>query len=556
MGKQVRKSKRNLATTSSHRQSRIKSDALKISEDDSTFVGSPGSSVSTDPVLERTALCSADCSISKQRNPMNHQESRGNGGAPSSTLMLSSSMAGSPCTCQNIQGNEQEIDLFLPKCLPCICRLHLQALEEGRSSNPKKVALKNIVRPWQAEFLASVGIERVSELGRAYKNHSKDLAKCLRRWCRKNNVTCQTKEASMYAIHIWARTCRNVKQIVSAENFADMISSNDTNDTTTVTRPVSSESKPISPQDIPALSKLSHNFFKNAQNHPSPTDVMDLNQNHFGFESPSAPEGLSPDDEWWQIQPKIEQQLRELEEFEQRRQRQLAMEQALTFENTRWEELAHEAPELHSKSQSDLNFRLSQSEPRGSRRGASFRGLYKKVIDNLAEEETNAEEYSIYKKISPTAQGEKSRSNRSLSLSDHFQRTSSKNMNFAMNKDTISQSGRSESTRTTVLTSSTQITDNSLHNSDSLLEIKENTLMDDFNETDDDNSTDYDFALMANQDQKSLFTKGRRRVHEEWEDHNDEIIQGELAEPLQLAEKRRIHPWDFSQSKRVLQVDD
>jgi len=537
-----------------------RSETFKVRLDEATLEGSTASSKIGDHVNETWTLASTVTGDSKPQE------------APSS-LMLSPSVVDGPCTCQNIQGEEHEINLFLPKCLPCICRLHIKALEESKSSNPKKVALKIILRPWQADFLASVGIERVSQLGRSYKNDGKALAKCLRKWCRKNDIRCEPKDASIYALHVWARTCRNVKQIVAAESFADMVQNN--NDTSTISD-ITNTIKPINPQDIPALSKLPTNFFKSIEIRPSPAGVMDFCPEDLSTDdmlTPMRPSGLNkefekqggeigPDDEWWKIQPKIEQQLKELEEVEQHRQKQLAMEQALTFENTRWEQLAHEAPELSSTRSlnSGTAILTSRTEPRGNGRGASFRSLYKKVIDNLAEEGENSEDYSIYKKVSPPAGRDavlRSNSNQSLSLSDHFQRTAAHHNSLVTKKEILSGSGRSDITRTTVLTSSSQSTElskSTVHNSDPLLNKSGNTMFDNFDD-DDDNSTDYDFALMANQEQKSLFTKGRRRVHEEWEDHNDETIQGELAEPVQLADKRRIHPWDFSQSKRILETE-
>mmetsp|Transcript_3956 Transcript_3956/g.4392 ORF Transcript_3956/g.4392 Transcript_3956/m.4392 type:complete len:549 (-) Transcript_3956:123-1769(-) len=546
MGRQMRKSKRSLAMTASQSS---RSETFKMRLDEATLEGSTASSKISD--------------VTGDSKP---QET------PSSLMLLPSAVNG-PCTCQNIQGEEHEIDLFLPKCLPCICRLHIKALEDSKSSNPKKVALKNVLRPWQADFLASVGIERVSQLGRAYKNNGKDLARCLRKWCGKNDIKCEPKEAGIYALHIWARTCRNVKQIVAADNFADMVHNN--NDTTTMSD-ITNTVKPISPQDIPALSKLPTNFFKSIEIHPSPAGVVDFCLEDLSTDdmvTPVRPSGsnsefqrpggeIGPDDEWWKIQPKIEQQLKELEEVEQHRQKQIAMEQALTFENTRWEQLAHEAPELSSTRSlnSGASILTSQSEPRGNGRGAAFRGLYKKVIDNLAEEGENAEDYSIYKCVSPPVARDtiiRSNSNQSVSLSDHFQRTSVHHNSLVMKKGTLSVSGRSDTTRTTASTSLSQLTErstSSAHNSDPLLNKSGNTILDNFDE-DDDDSTDYDFALMANQEQKSLFTKGRRRVHEEWEDHNDETSQGELAEPVQLTEKRRVHPWDFSQSKRIVETE-
>jgi len=521
-----------------------------------------------------------------------HQQKLCHSACSSSTC---SKMTG-PCTCQTIQGDIHEINLFLPKCLPCICRQHLRTLEEHTNGNPPNpdelmnLPLEKIVRPWQDQFLKSVGIVTVTDLARGYKEYGSDLSKCMRKWCKRHKIWVPNQKSCFLALHIWTRTCQNLEHILNV-----------TYDLTYPTKPVrrlpahfygftdithsaSAGGLPSYKTELPSRTVALLSRSKAQVQRPTYDPIL-VDDKHLEEDDEEDSEVLGPDDEWWKIQPKIEQQLRELEELEQKRQRRLAVENALTFKDTRWESLAEEeeacsksvastataTSSVSSSSKSSFQFRLpgmsssvgehkkmkSQSE-RGERRSAAFRGLYDKMLENLQTEATDADDYSIYHKALKETKSRRSLKNGHLhatarsTTNSNYSGTSScdgSQLSLLSTEDELASTFCSSgiSTASTVIDEE-EIGDNSEHTHDTY---------------------DYEVELLTQSqdkkkvDEKSYFTKGgRRRIYmEDWEDDDNadnlsitddtNIIESLTA----LSSKRRLHPWDTSLKNRVVEDD-
>jgi hypothetical protein len=121
------------------------------------------------------------------------------------------------CTCETsaFSGNTEHVDFYLPKLgVACTCGKEKEP-ELAEGDNP--CALEHILRPWQAAFLASLGIKEAVDFVHAYNNRGNALAKDMRRWRRvKCLVSVKTKSCSI-ALHIWSRTCKSVVKAVQVQ---------------------------------------------------------------------------------------------------------------------------------------------------------------------------------------------------------------------------------------------------------------------------------------------------------------------------------------------------
>lgn len=121
------------------------------------------------------------------------------------------------CTCETsaFSGNSEHTEFYLPKLgVACSCGKKKEP-EPAEGSNP--CALDNILRQWQVDFLASIGVKDAVEFVHAYNNRGYALAKEMRRWRRgKNMVSVKTKSCNI-ALHIWSRTCKSVVKAVQVQ---------------------------------------------------------------------------------------------------------------------------------------------------------------------------------------------------------------------------------------------------------------------------------------------------------------------------------------------------
>ena len=68
--------------------------------------------------------------------------------------------------------------------------------------------LDSILRPWQVEFLNSVGVERPEQFVELHTADEHKLARSLRRWRRKRNMSSIKTKSCSIALHIWSRSCK------------------------------------------------------------------------------------------------------------------------------------------------------------------------------------------------------------------------------------------------------------------------------------------------------------------------------------------------------------
>lgn len=75
--------------------------------------------------------------------------------------------------------------------------------------------LRNILRPWQCEFLESCGIATAQQFIKAKKR--RNLAKAMKKWREHNNLQYVKKKCRKVALHIWAQTCKAVIESVKKQ---------------------------------------------------------------------------------------------------------------------------------------------------------------------------------------------------------------------------------------------------------------------------------------------------------------------------------------------------
>ena len=107
--------------------------------------------------------------------------------------------------------SSQHIDFFLPNLSTAAPydRVNENSDHEGDDSI---FDLKNILRPWQVEFLASLGIHTTKELVDIHTKdqHQNILAKKMRKWRRVQQLPAVKTRSCAVALLIWARTCKAV----------------------------------------------------------------------------------------------------------------------------------------------------------------------------------------------------------------------------------------------------------------------------------------------------------------------------------------------------------
>eukprot|EP00567_Pseudictyota_dubia_P010172 CAMPEP_0197432108 /NCGR_PEP_ID=MMETSP1175-20131217/208_1 /TAXON_ID=1003142 /ORGANISM="Triceratium dubium, Strain CCMP147" /LENGTH=452 /DNA_ID=CAMNT_0042960099 /DNA_START=183 /DNA_END=1541 /DNA_ORIENTATION=- len=113
------------------------------------------------------------------------------------------------CTCSSslFSGDEAQIDLFLPNVsMACKCGKRIQEIDP--SPLEERGSLKNILRPWQVQFLESLGIKTAEQLIISEKKDPKNIARQMKSWREEHHlVKARTKKCHM-ALHIWARSAK------------------------------------------------------------------------------------------------------------------------------------------------------------------------------------------------------------------------------------------------------------------------------------------------------------------------------------------------------------
>jgi hypothetical protein len=119
-------------------------------------------------------------------------------------------MNGCSCKTNLFAGNPEHVEFYLPK-LGVGCTCGKNDMKGSSFSNvTDAMALVNILRPWQVNFLKSENITTAEELVNAYQKEGGSLAKKMRKW-RKDHKLVSVKTISCgVALHIWSRTCKAI----------------------------------------------------------------------------------------------------------------------------------------------------------------------------------------------------------------------------------------------------------------------------------------------------------------------------------------------------------
>mmetsp|Transcript_26384 Transcript_26384/g.72508 ORF Transcript_26384/g.72508 Transcript_26384/m.72508 type:complete len:603 (-) Transcript_26384:88-1896(-) len=128
---------------------------------------------------------------------------------------------GVECECSKsvFSGKEDLISFFLPQMgMACAC-----GRKRNRIINPDDpTLLENILRPWQVEFLTSLGIKRGEELVKAKHRSGDIMARAMRQWRKKYGMTSFKTSACVTALHIWSKICksyvRSIRRQIQAGN--------------------------------------------------------------------------------------------------------------------------------------------------------------------------------------------------------------------------------------------------------------------------------------------------------------------------------------------------
>uniref|UniRef100_A0A7S3P8Y7 Kinesin motor domain-containing protein n=1 Tax=Amphora coffeiformis TaxID=265554 RepID=A0A7S3P8Y7_9STRA len=108
--------------------------------------------------------------------------------------------------------NSEQIEFYLPKLrVFCPCGKHSVA-EDSEKLDP--TAITSILRPWQLEFLATVGITHTLHLLQGARHRSSEIAKKMRKWRGKKKLPTFHTAPCAVAVHIWSRTCIRVLKAV------------------------------------------------------------------------------------------------------------------------------------------------------------------------------------------------------------------------------------------------------------------------------------------------------------------------------------------------------
>jgi hypothetical protein len=109
-----------------------------------------------------------------------------------------------------VLGNLESVDFYLPK---------LGVTDAARSrnddieiNNETRLTLETILRPWQVEFLDSVGVKTPEEFVCNYNEDGTALARSLSRWRQEMKMVPVKTQACSIALHIWSRSCKSAIQ--------------------------------------------------------------------------------------------------------------------------------------------------------------------------------------------------------------------------------------------------------------------------------------------------------------------------------------------------------
>ncbi len=112
------------------------------------------------------------------------------------------------CECQQSflsSEHKEKIDFYLPTLsVSCLCGKQQFKLL-SIPTDLKRV--DSILRTWQTEFLASIGIVEIEDFILTHRNQEKELVRSLHKWRASKGLETMRKRACAAALLVWARTC-------------------------------------------------------------------------------------------------------------------------------------------------------------------------------------------------------------------------------------------------------------------------------------------------------------------------------------------------------------
>lgn len=144
-------------------------------------------------------------SIGTELVPGDENDSPESGNA--TKFFISNIQDANKCTCETsmFASNAEHVEFYLPILdVSCTCG------KQARVSSTNPCALESILRPWQAEFLKSVGVTDAVEFVHAFTQRGVLLASQMRKWRRQNGMLSVKTKSCRVALHIWHKTCKRV----------------------------------------------------------------------------------------------------------------------------------------------------------------------------------------------------------------------------------------------------------------------------------------------------------------------------------------------------------
>lgn len=161
---------------------------------------------------------SAESLVALRNPPMNEaQSSVSAGGADAVRITNLAVVDQNACSCNtnSFAGNAEYVDFYLPQIsVDCTCGKKKPVADAPAAENEDPCALSAILRPWQVEFLADVGITDAKSLVHECTQRGAVLATLLRKWRRAKSLPSIRTKSCGVALHIWSRTCKSVLRSV------------------------------------------------------------------------------------------------------------------------------------------------------------------------------------------------------------------------------------------------------------------------------------------------------------------------------------------------------
>eukprot|EP00804_Cyclotella_cryptica_P030477 CCRYP_008545-RA/>CCRYP_008545-RA protein AED:0.28 eAED:0.28 QI:0/-1/0/1/-1/1/1/0/690 len=124
------------------------------------------------------------------------------------------------CSTSPFSGNDAHSEFYLPKLgLACTCG-QSSNIEDRASFSKNPTSLQNILRSWQCDFLATLGIHTADQLLRAHKNGANDMARRMKRWREENSLPLARSKECYVALMVWARTAKVVLRSIEKQKEA------------------------------------------------------------------------------------------------------------------------------------------------------------------------------------------------------------------------------------------------------------------------------------------------------------------------------------------------